>query len=89
MCVGLTMKSIDSFEAGLPLLNTIGGNTWDWVEERGAGFNTCTVNVSQTAQKAVSVQPAALEQMRRATRSIYDDFLSVPAIQSQNGGDFR
>ena len=33
--VGLTMKSIDYFEAGLPILNTIKGDTWKFVDELG------------------------------------------------------
>ncbi|MBM6880005.1 hypothetical protein H6A09_04945 [[Clostridium] spiroforme] len=37
--VGLTMKSIDYFEAGLPIINNIKGDTWRMVEEYGIGFN--------------------------------------------------
>lgn len=39
VCVGLTMKSIDYLEAGLPLLNNIHGDTWDLIQERGMGVN--------------------------------------------------
>ena len=39
VCVGLTMKSIDYLEAGLPLLNNIPGDTWDLIRERGIGLN--------------------------------------------------
>ncbi len=37
--VGLTMKSIDYFEAGLPIINNIHGDTWDIVEKTLIGFN--------------------------------------------------
>ncbi|WP_249869219.1 hypothetical protein [Oceanobacillus saliphilus] len=37
--VGLTMKSIDYFEAGLPIINNIRGDTWDLVEKHGIGIN--------------------------------------------------
>ncbi|KYP20852.1 hypothetical protein [Streptococcus parauberis] len=38
--VGLTMKSIDYLKAGLPLINNIVGDTWDFVEKYQIGENT-------------------------------------------------
>lgn len=37
--VGLTMKSMDYFEGGLPIINTIKGDTWKMVEEYDIGIN--------------------------------------------------
>lgn len=37
--VGLTMKSMDYFEAGLPIINNIKGDTWDFVDEEKIGIN--------------------------------------------------
>ena len=37
--VGLTMKSIDYFESGLPIINDIKGDTWDLVEKYNLGIN--------------------------------------------------
>ncbi len=39
VCVGLTMKSIDYLEAGLPILNNIPGDTWNLIQERRFGIN--------------------------------------------------
>ena len=39
VCVGLTMKSIDYLEFGVPILNNIKGDTWDIVEREGIGYN--------------------------------------------------
>ena len=39
VCVGLTMKSIDYLAGGLPMLNTIPGDTWDRIEQEGFGLN--------------------------------------------------
>lgn len=39
VCVGLTMKSIDYFEFGLPLINNIKGDTWDAVKTYDTGIN--------------------------------------------------
>lgn len=39
VCVGLTMKSLDYFRAGLPIINNIDGDTADMIREYGIGFN--------------------------------------------------
>lgn len=54
--VGLTMKSIDYFEAGLPIINNIHGDTWDMVEKYGIGVNidtSCNIRKSITDRKTV------------------------------------
>lgn len=42
VCVGLTMKSIDYFEAGIPVINNIQGDTFEFVEQHGVGINLDT-----------------------------------------------
>lgn len=37
--VGLTMKSMDYLEGGLPIINTITGDTWRMVQEHAIGIN--------------------------------------------------
>ena len=39
VCVGLTMKSIDYMESGLPLINNIQGDTWEIVDKNKIGIN--------------------------------------------------
>lgn len=39
VCVGLTMKSIDYFGGGLPIINNIPGDTWALVEKHQVGVN--------------------------------------------------
>ena len=39
VCVGLTMKSMDYMEYGLPMINNIHGDTWEFVERFGVGIN--------------------------------------------------
>ncbi|GAA5348343.1 hypothetical protein SuUB38_11720 [Streptococcus uberis] len=38
--VGLTMKSLDYFKNGIPIINNIEGDTWEFVENCGVGINT-------------------------------------------------
>ena len=39
VCVGLTMKSLDYFQAGLPIINNIDGDTEDMIDVYHIGFN--------------------------------------------------
>ena len=39
VCVGLTMKSMDYMEFGLPIINNIEGDTWDIIDRLGIGYN--------------------------------------------------
>ena len=42
VCVGLTMKSMDYMEFGLPLINNIHGDTWGIIDEHHIGINVDT-----------------------------------------------
>lgn len=48
--VGLTMKSMDYFEYGVPIINNIKGDTWEFVEKYGLG-----INYDATTQLDVSI----------------------------------
>lgn len=37
--IGLTVKSIDYFQHGLPIINNIKGDTWSLIEKNNVGFN--------------------------------------------------
>ena len=39
VCVGLTMKSLDYFQAGLPIINNIDGDTEDMINAMEIGYN--------------------------------------------------
>lgn len=47
VCVGLTMKSMDYFEAGLPIINNIHGDTWWFVEEYKLGINIDDLDIDK------------------------------------------
>ncbi|WP_398577419.1 glycosyltransferase [Streptococcus parasuis] len=38
--VGLTMKSLDYFKNGIPIINNLKGDTWEFVENNDIGINT-------------------------------------------------
>lgn len=44
VAVGLTIKSMDYFSYGLPLINNIKGDTWDLVSSENLGINIMDIN---------------------------------------------
>lgn len=75
VCVGLTIKSMDYFQLGVPLLNTIKGDTREFVETYGCGYNIDDAS-------AVSARIAALNgdeylAMRRNTQSLFTERLTT------------
>lgn len=61
--IGLTVKCIDYFEHGLPLINNIKGDTWDLVERYQAGINI-------TKESRLNAQE--LMKMRSDNKRIYE-----------------
>ena len=72
--VGLTMKSMDYFEYGLPLINNIAGDTWDFVEQ-----NTIGINYSPSSQLDVQ-QLQQVARNRQNVRQFFEDCFSYEAF---------
>ena len=63
--IGLTVKCIDYFQHGLPIINNIKGDTWNLVEQYCAGFNL---------SDDLSIDARKMMMMRNDNQSIYDLF---------------
>ena len=76
VCVGLTMKSLDYFAGGLPILNTISGDTARLVAEKQMGINICRDDLAETARQATEVSPETLLRMRQNTLQTFHTLFS-------------
>ncbi|MBR4393083.1 MAG: glycosyltransferase [Oscillospiraceae bacterium] len=68
--IGVTMKSVDYFAGGLPILNTLHGDTEEFVERYGIGINV---------RSAEDLKPEALRKAaenRPAVRRFYEQYFS-------------
>lgn len=80
--VGLTTKSIDYWYYGLPVINNIRGDTWQFVKDEGVGINVerddlkkaCQILLTQAAQ----VDHEAVQQFynRHFTTEIFENTLT-------------
>lgn len=76
VCVGLTMKSLDYFRAGLPILNNITGDTFDFVEQYKIGFNVD----EDYANQVKGLRMEDYLQMRNNVQELYEQKFSKEAF---------
>ena len=72
--VGLTMKSLDYFAAGLPILNTIKADTWSFTEKEKIGFN---IQPSLDYEQVVNYDIS----MRQNTADFYMNTFTYPVFK--------
>lgn len=76
VCVGLTMKSMDYFEAGLPLINNIPHDTYDIIEKYESGFNINSLNLDEIVYKVLTINLNDYQVMRMNTKLAYEAFFT-------------
>ncbi len=81
VCIGLTMKSVDYFAAGLPIINTISGDTWAFVEEKEIGVNVNREDLAQTARDILACMDKQ-DTLRANTLGIFHALFSFEKFSS-------
>lgn len=82
VCVGLTMKSVEYLAFGLPILNTIQGDTWNLVENERVGYN-CSKMMNESQINEIIYLSEELVKSRTHIRDIYEKNFSVSAFYKQ------
>ena len=83
VCVGLTLKSIDYFQAGLPILNSIRADTTLIVEQYKIGINVTDENIANVATKVVNANVGELLEMRENTKKVFNSLFSLEAFNEK------
>jgi len=79
--VGLTMKSIEYFQFGLPLLNNIKADTYEIVEKYNVGYNV-TDNFNKL-EKILNLTDHEHLLMRERSRIVYEKLFSEKSFQEK------
>lgn len=67
-CVGLTMKSIEYFKFGLPILNNIKEDSKKIVEKYEVGFNISEKNIDNQISKIINANE---EELKKNVENMY------------------
>lgn len=85
VCVGLTIKSMDYFQLGVPILNTIKGDTHNFVDSYHCGFNID--NITDVVCKISNLSSLDYANMRINTQNVFIEKLGRDAfVKSLNDG---
>lgn len=81
VCVGLTMKSMDYFEFGLPIINNVRGDTWKIIEKYNCGINVNENNINFDMN--------SLSKEREKSRSFFENHLTEMVFKKKVKQFFR
>ena len=79
VCVGLTIKSIDYFQIGIPMFNTIKGDTEDIIQKYNCGFNVA--NVQETVDQVMTLNSESYGKMRENTHKVFLEMFTAEVFK--------
>lgn len=74
--VGVTMKSIDYFYYGIPIINNIGGDTQKIIDDYGCGINLLSNDYISQCKQIADLDEVSLSRMKRQSRCVYEEKFS-------------
>ncbi|MCB2293934.1 hypothetical protein LGK95_10430 [Clostridium algoriphilum] len=83
VCVGLTMKSVDYFQAGLPIINSIQADTTQIVDKYKIGINVTDEGIENVANEIANASMQELLVMREYTYKLFSSLFSVEAFNEK------
>lgn len=89
VCVGLTMKSIDYFQHGLPIINNIPSDTARMVQTYGVGINVLGMKAGQTNFKVEDFTQDSILHMKKKSIKLYEKFFSIESCINEYKSAFK
>ena len=80
--VGMTMKSLDYFSYGLPLINNIRGDIWDMVEKEQIGFNVNNNCYTDMCDRLICIDNDIYKEMRNNIYQTHSKYFSVESFRN-------
>lgn len=81
VCVGLTIKSMDYLQMGIPMFNTIKGDTRQLINKYGCGFNID--DVEKVSSKVSELDSLSYQKMRQSTVRAFEENLTLKAFKNE------
>lgn len=73
LAIGLTMKSITYLRGGIPLLNTVDGDTWDMVATYHAGFNIKRDEMDEIVEQIIRLDHDKVRAMKENAHEVFEE----------------
>lgn len=72
VAIGITMKSVTYLRGGMPLLNTVCGDTKKMVEKNGIGINITTDKIEQNIETILNLRKEDVERYKKNAKKQFD-----------------
>ena len=83
VCVGMTMKSLDYFQYGIPILNNIRGDIWDIIESDDVGFNFDSSTIQVLAKRLCNMDRTEWNNLSKNTLICFSNKFSTKTFEKQ------
>lgn len=81
VCVGMTMKSLDYFSYGIPMINNIGADISEMIDKFHLGFNMGEDSLSICVSQILSTSEAAYKEMCENVKNSHARYFSVDVFE--------
>ncbi|RLK63646.1 hypothetical protein D3H64_03310 [Atopobacter sp. AH10] len=81
--VGLTMKSVDYFKYGLPIINTIPGDTEEWLKQYGFGYQISREGLEDLCQDLLKVTDEDWRRMSDQSRKLFEEYFTAEQVKKK------
>lgn len=81
--VGMTMKSLDYFSYGIPMINNIGGDIEKMIIEEDIGFNISANNLKSCVADILKISEKNYLTLRRNVKFSHDKYFSIENFEIQ------
>ena len=81
--VGMTMKSLDYFSFGIPIINNIAGDIGEIVENEHIGFNVNYLNYTQIARQILDLEWKTYIKIRENVCAVHAKYFSIEMFEEQ------
>lgn len=78
--VGMTMKSLDYFSYGLPMINNIGADIGNMVANNDIGFNINESNIEDVAKLIFTTSAEEYITMRQEVKRLHEKYFSIESF---------
>lgn len=73
VAIGITMKSVTYFRGGMPILNTVDGDTKKFVDEENVGINVTRTELESTVNQIIALEKEDIARLKQNAKKLFWD----------------
>ena len=73
VAIGITMKSVTYFRGGMPILNTVDGDTRRFVDQDNVGINVTRTNLESTVDQIIALEKEDIVRFKQNAKRLFLD----------------